>query len=67
MAISIFLPSSTLPHVVATLKNVCLTIEMSIKPELNQKLVPLHARSQLGFDLDTFTPMKKEDLRVTLD
>ena len=42
-------------------------IEMSIKPELNHKLVPPHARSQLGFDLDNFTPMRKEELRVTLD
>lgn len=44
-----------------------LILEMSIKPELNHKLVPTHARAQLGFDLDTFTPMKREELRVTLD
>jgi glycogen synthase kinase 3 beta len=41
--------------------------EMSIKPELNHKLVPPHARAQLGFDLDSFTPMRREELRVTLD
>jgi glycogen synthase kinase 3 beta len=41
--------------------------ELSIKPELNEKLVPPHARAQLGFDLDSFIPMRHEDLRVTLD
>ena len=42
-------------------------VEMSIKPELNTKLVPPHARSQLGFDLDTFEPIPPDQLRVTLD
>jgi glycogen synthase kinase 3 beta len=44
-----------------------LMIEMSIQPALNVKLVPSHARSQLGFDLDSFTPIPHEKLRVTLD
>ena len=42
-------------------------VELSIKPELNKKLVPAHARAQLGIDLDTFTPMRPAELRVKLD
>jgi glycogen synthase kinase 3 beta len=41
--------------------------ELSIKPELNHKLVPTNARAQLGFDLDTFEPIPRDQLRVTLD
>jgi len=41
--------------------------ELSIKPELNHRLVPPHYRSQLGFDLDTFVPMRPSELLVTLD
>ncbi len=45
--------------------------ELSIAPELNNKLVPLHAKRALlereGIDLDNFVPIPKHELRVQLD
>ncbi|KAI5804056.1 kinase-like domain-containing protein [Peziza echinospora] len=44
--------------------------ELSVAPELNERLVPLHARTALaarGIDLNTFVPMKKEDMMAKLD
>jgi glycogen synthase kinase 3 beta len=46
--------------------------ELSIRPELNQQLVPQHARAALraqGIDIDSldFQPMKKEDMLARLD
>jgi glycogen synthase kinase 3 beta len=44
--------------------------ELSVAPELNERLVPLHARTALaarGIDLSTFVPMKKEDMMAKLD
>lgn len=42
-------------------------LELSIAPELNQKLVPPHARPQLaaqGIDLDRFIPLRPEQIRA---
>ncbi|KAK9480489.1 kinase-like domain-containing protein [Lipomyces japonicus] len=44
--------------------------ELSIAPELNDKLVPSHARQALldcGIDLDNFTPLLPEQLKVSLE
>jgi glycogen synthase kinase 3 beta len=44
--------------------------ELSIMPDLNNRLVPPHARSALlakGIDLNNFTPMSKEEMIVKLD
>ena len=46
--------------------------ELSIRPDLNQQLVPPHARATLkakGIDIDSpnFQPMKKEDMIARLD
>ncbi|KAL1992951.1 hypothetical protein VTN49DRAFT_3708 [Thermomyces lanuginosus] len=44
--------------------------ELSIAPELNDRLVPPHARPALlarGIDLDNFTPMSPEEMRAHLD
>jgi glycogen synthase kinase 3 beta len=46
--------------------------ELSIRPDLNQQLVPPHARPILkakGIDIDSpnFQPMKKEDMIARLD
>ncbi|KAF8472504.1 kinase-like domain-containing protein [Kalaharituber pfeilii] len=44
--------------------------ELSVAPELNERLVPLHARSALlarGIDLDNFVPMTKEEMMAKLD
>lgn len=44
--------------------------EFSIMPELNQRLVPPHARKALldkGIDLDNFVPMTKEEMMAKLD
>jgi glycogen synthase kinase 3 beta len=46
--------------------------ELSIRPDLNQQLVPPHARAALkakGIDIDSpnFQPMKKEDMIARLD
>ena len=44
--------------------------ELSIAPEQNARLVPLHARKELisrGIDLDNFTPMSQEDMRAQLE
>jgi len=44
--------------------------ELSIKPELNERLVPLHARAALrenGIDLKNFVPMSKEEMFAKLD
>jgi glycogen synthase kinase 3 beta len=47
-------------------------VELSIRPDLNQQLVPQHARTTLrarGLDIDSpdFVPMKKEDMLARLD
>ncbi|KAL1972477.1 hypothetical protein VTN31DRAFT_6891 [Thermomyces dupontii] len=44
--------------------------ELSIAPELNDRLVPPHARPALaarGIDLDNFTPLSPEEMRAHLD
>ena len=46
--------------------------ELSIRPDLNQQLVPPHSRATLkakGIDIDSpaFQPMKKEDMIARLD
>jgi len=56
-----------------TVDRVCLcwpSIELSIAPHLNQKLVPPHARSLLvsqGIDLDNFKPLSKDEMMARLD
>jgi len=57
---------STSPNEVANLFLLA-DVELSIKPELNYQLVPPHARAELDVDLDSFVPMRREDLRVSLD
>lgn len=45
-------------------------LELSIAPELNQKLVPAHARPLLsaqGIDLDKFVPLRQDQIRVNLN
>jgi glycogen synthase kinase 3 beta len=49
-----------------------MTIELSIRPELNQTLVPQHVRAVLrakGLDIDSpnFRPMNREDMQARLD
>lgn len=44
--------------------------ELSIRPDLNRQLVPSWREPELasrGIDLDNFTPIPLEDLRITLD
>ncbi|KAK9488920.1 kinase-like domain-containing protein [Lipomyces starkeyi] len=44
--------------------------ELSIAPELNDKLVPRHARQALlekGIDLNNFTPLTPEQMKVSLE
>lgn len=44
--------------------------ELSVAPELNERLVPLHARAALaarGIDLNNFTPLTKEQMMAKLD
>jgi len=45
--------------------------ELSIRPDLNQQLVPQHARAALraqGLDIDSdFQPMNAEDMLARLD
>ena len=47
-----------------------LTLELSIAPDLNPRLVPPHARSALaarGLDLEKLIPMSKEEMMARLD
>jgi len=44
--------------------------ELSIRPDLNRQLVPSWREPELlsrGIDLNNFTPIPLEDLRITLD
>lgn len=44
--------------------------ELSIRPDLNRRLVPAWREPELqsrGIDLDNFTPIPLEELRITLD
>ncbi|KAH0538872.1 Glycogen synthase kinase 1, partial [Trichoglossum hirsutum] len=44
--------------------------ELSIAPELNQRLVPPHARPALiarGLDIDSFVPLTKDEMMARLD
>ena len=44
--------------------------ELSIAPELNDRILPPHARKAVkakGIDLDDFVPMAKEDMIARLD
>lgn len=44
--------------------------ELSIRPDLIHRLVPKHAEAELlsrGVDVNNFTPLSLESLRVTLD
>lgn len=43
------------------------SLELSIAPHLNQKLIPTHYRPRLGIDLDNFTPMNKDEMIARLD
>lgn len=46
------------------------SVELSIAPHLNSKLVPAHARAAIaarGIDLDNFTPMTKDEMMARLD
>lgn len=43
---------------------------MSIRPDLNERLAPRWVRPELqsrGIDLDNFTPIPLERMRITLD
>lgn len=47
-----------------------MSIELSMAPELNSRLVPPHARAALearGLDIDNFTPISPEEMRAHLD
>lgn len=44
--------------------------ELSIRPDLNRKLVPSHVEAELaqrGIDLNNFEPIPLEQMRITLD
>jgi glycogen synthase kinase 3 beta len=44
--------------------------ELSIAPDLNSQLVPLHQRAILaarGLDIDNITPMTKQEMMAKLD
>lgn len=44
--------------------------ELSIAPELNTRLVPVHARKELlqrGIDLETFVPMPAAEMTAQLE
>ncbi|KAK2743102.1 regulator of ime2 [Onygenales sp. PD_40] len=41
--------------------------ELSIAPGLNHRLVPEHAREDLGIDIDNFTPLTKDEMMARLD
>lgn len=45
--------------------------ELSIRPDLNKRLVPAHARAQLfeeqGINLDRFQPVDLERYRLCID
>ncbi|KDQ18114.1 hypothetical protein BOTBODRAFT_550231 [Botryobasidium botryosum FD-172 SS1] len=44
--------------------------ELSIRPDLNHKLIPPHAESKLrerGINLDNFVPIPLEELKISLD
>ena len=44
--------------------------ELSIAPEMNDRLIPAHARKALldkGIDLDNFVPLSKDDMIAHLD
>ncbi len=46
------------------------SLELSIAPEQNARLVPPHARKELlsrGIDLENFTPMSQEDMKAQLE
>ena len=46
------------------------TIELSIAPAMNARLVPPHARPALearGLDIDNFTPLTKDEMIARLD
>jgi glycogen synthase kinase 3 beta len=46
------------------------TLELSIAPHLNSKLVPAYARAGIasrGIDLDNFTPLTKDEMLAHLD
>jgi glycogen synthase kinase 3 beta len=47
-----------------------ISVELSIAPHLNHRLVPPHVRASLaarGLDIDNFTPMPKEEMLARLD
>jgi glycogen synthase kinase 3 beta len=47
-----------------------MSLELSMAPELNSRLVPPHARAALeakGLDIDNFTPISQEEMRAHLD
>lgn len=47
-----------------------LELELSIAPELNDKLVPPHVRPALeaqGLDINNFKPLSKEEMMAQLD
>lgn len=47
-----------------------LLLELSIRPDLIHRLVPRHAEAELasrGLDVNNFTPLSPESLRVSLD
>lgn len=46
------------------------TLELSVAPQLNDRLVPPHARAALaarGIDLNNFVPMTKEEMLAKLE
>lgn len=46
-------------------------LELSIAPELNSKLIPPHAKSQIrattGIDVDNFIPLRLEEIRASIN
>ena len=57
---------------IATMTNISTNkiSELSIAPELNEQLVPPHARAALearGLDINNFKPLSKEEMMAHLD
>jgi glycogen synthase kinase 3 beta len=61
-------PKISLPHGKKVITNS--RQELSIRPDLNQQLVPQHMRSVLasrGLDIENFTPLTKQEMMAKLD
>lgn len=50
--------------------DVCVPVELSVRPDLIPQLVPAHCQPELasrGISLENFVPVPLEQMRITLD